>query len=497
MFKKTLISLGVVLLLTFASCGGGSSKEAQELLQKILTVIGIPPGVITNICQTSNSSDMCEGLKLNKLGNSESKTWQKITETGEGQYLIETTKPCEPILVKLQDDDVEYDSGEFFLKFSGVEYGKTSKELSILEAMVDATYLSSSSVGSIKTLNNADAQNSFYATLYRDLKTNINILRTTGLTQTQSIRGTLKEMADELLSYGVNSTLPNTLNSCNEDTTCIQKELDRLSSKLLIDSSESVQVYNTQNSNTSALTVREVSCEEPKKSSNKFLNKTISYNNDNIKTDEGQFIYENNRLKESLWKSFEDEYEDWKWIYEYSPDMIKISVDTHDLYWEERFENGLLAEVTSHGEGINWNQKIVERDNQNRATKIEERSDDENKNTLRSLLTYRYDGEYMVHYEDIDQDPEYYDTTEYYDYTYNREHRCITIEDLTGQVSLGWTLDEEVCINWISKTITNKRDNSSDTETQEITYNNDGLPNRIDTYDKDNEHTYTIFEYAN
>ena len=67
MLRKIVSSLSVVIVLTFISCGGGSSKEAKELLQKILTVIGIPQEAITNICQTSNSSDMCEGLKLHKL----------------------------------------------------------------------------------------------------------------------------------------------------------------------------------------------------------------------------------------------------------------------------------------------------------------------------------------------------------------------------------------------------------------------------------------------
>ena len=262
--KKIFISLGMVLLLTFVSCGGGSSKEAKELLQRILTVIGIPQNVITNICQGSNSSDVCEGMTLNsnKLENSKTKTWQKIKETGVGQYLIETNNPCEPILLELKDDDVEYDSGEFFLKFSGVEFGETTKELSILEAMVDASYLTSNSVNSIKTLNSTEAQNSFYATLYGDLKKNINTLRTAGLTRTQSIRGTLKEMAEELKDYGVDSTLPTKINACNDDMGCVEDELTELSSKLLIYASETDAIVEAQKDDNAPLSVKEVSCEE-------------------------------------------------------------------------------------------------------------------------------------------------------------------------------------------------------------------------------------------
>ena len=260
MLKKILISLGVVTVLTFVSCGGESSKEAKEILQKILTIIGFPPEVITNICQTSNSSDICEGMKLHKLESSKTKTWQKIKETGVGQYLLETNNPCEPILLELKDSDVNYDSGEFFLKFSGVEYGKTTKELSILEAMVDASYLSASSVSSIKTLHNTEAQNKFYATLYRDLKTNINTLRTAGLTKTQSIRGTLKEMAEELKDYGIDNTLPTKINACNSDMDCVDGELTELSSKLLIYASETDVIVEAQKDNNAPLNVKEVSC---------------------------------------------------------------------------------------------------------------------------------------------------------------------------------------------------------------------------------------------
>jgi len=278
MFKKTVMSLGLVTVFTFISCGGGSSKEAKEILKKILTVMGIPPKNITNICQTSNSSDVCEGLKLHKLENSKNKTWQKIKETGVGQYLLETTNPCEPILLELTDDDVDYDSGEFFLKFSGVEMGETTKELSILEAMVDASYLSASSVSSIKTLNSSDAQNKFYATLYGDLKKNINTLRTAGLTKTQSIRGTLKEMAEELKEYGVDSTLPTKINACGDDMGCVDGELTELSSKLLIYASETDAIVEAQKDNNAPLSVKEVSCEE----NNKILYKEDFTNNPNF-----------------------------------------------------------------------------------------------------------------------------------------------------------------------------------------------------------------------
>ena len=264
MLKKVFISLGIAILLTFASCGGGSSKEAKELLQKILTIIGIPQEAISNICQTSNKSDVCEGITLNKLiSDTKNKPWQKIANIKEGQYILETAVPCVPILLELQDEDIVYDNGKFFLKFSGIKLEQTTKELSILEAMIDGSYLSSSnSVYSIKNLNNTYAQNSFYTILYINLKTNINTLRIANLTQTQAIRGTLKKMAEKLTLYGVEKVLPNTLNDCGDDTICIDNEINKLSDNLVIDGSEVESIVNNEQNNNSSLQVIEVICKE-------------------------------------------------------------------------------------------------------------------------------------------------------------------------------------------------------------------------------------------
>jgi len=262
MLKKFLILFSMVL---FLSCGGESRKDVKELPSKILTIIGSPQNVITNICQTSNSIDACEGITFYRKQvepHNNDKHWQQNKEIEGGQYLLESNSTCEPILVEFKDSYVVDDNGEFFLKFSGVELGITTKELSILEAMVDAIYLSFSSVVSIKALNSVDAQNSFYTMLYGDFITNINTLRERGLTKTQAIRGTLKEMAEELTAYGVNSLLPSKINGCDNDMDCVDSEITKLSSKLIISASEVDMIVDDQRDNNTPLNVREVSCDE-------------------------------------------------------------------------------------------------------------------------------------------------------------------------------------------------------------------------------------------
>jgi len=263
MFKKTIWLSFILGILLFSSCGGGSSSsQAKELLKVILEIVGIPQEAIINICQTDNKSDICNGISLNSK-ISYSNTSHKIEEISEGRFLVETEIPCEPILLELQDNDVKYDNGEFFLKFSGVPKGVESKELSILEAMVDASYLQDN-LSEIKNLNSDYAQNEFYSILYKDLKTNINILREEGLTKTQAIRGTLIEMSKELLSAGVYHALPVKLNECNSSIECIDTELNLLSKNLIINEEEAESIYLLQRNNNGPLTVKEVSCEEEK-----------------------------------------------------------------------------------------------------------------------------------------------------------------------------------------------------------------------------------------
>ncbi|NEW59923.1 hypothetical protein GSY74_01390, partial [Sulfurovum sp. bin170] len=62
--KKFLWILSIVSMLGLASCGGGSSDEAKELLQKILNLVGIPQSIVVNICQDENRDGICGVTEL-------------------------------------------------------------------------------------------------------------------------------------------------------------------------------------------------------------------------------------------------------------------------------------------------------------------------------------------------------------------------------------------------------------------------------------------------
>jgi len=238
--------LSITLIFIMISCGSGDKKEAKELLQKILQIVGIPYDIVVNICQDGNGNGICEvtelqtKVTLNK-GDSFDDIWQKISLTSDGRYFLETMDRTKPILLELQDIvKVTYDNGKFIVPFSGFKNSKQNetKELSILASLVDNGYFTDSDLKNIRHLNSQDTQDMFYSTLLNSLEENINILRTKGLNPQQTMLGNLKEIASELEDDGVKNTLANDLNNCGTNQVCVATRLGTLASKLLITDEE-------------------------------------------------------------------------------------------------------------------------------------------------------------------------------------------------------------------------------------------------------------------
>ena len=266
--KKFIWSLSIIVsILGLASCGGGSSKEAKELLQKILQFKGIPQTILANICQDSNRDGTCgvgelfTKVTINK-GDSLDDIWRKISLTDDGKYFLQTYNPELPILVELQDiDKVTYDDGKFTLTFNGFktkEDDNETKEISILESMVDANALSKTVADKFRTLNNPEAQDKYYTALLDSLERNINTLREKSLDSKTAVKATIKEMADETRD---NQEQADRINSCENNQTCIDSEIKNIKDELIItedeansittNSSNSSEENSTNNSSTS------------------------------------------------------------------------------------------------------------------------------------------------------------------------------------------------------------------------------------------------------
>ena len=250
--KKMLSGLvTIVMILGLLSCGSGN-KEAKELLSRLLRLIGIPHEIVVNICQDNNRNGFCESIEpqvkitINKDDGMDT-LWQKIKQTEEGSYLLETYDPSKPILLEIQDsDNIHHDEGKITLNYDGFKDNEKEKELSILESMIDAGYLTTQNVTAVKAMNSLDK---FYDILLTDLEINYNTLRERELSASRAIDINIKDMARELLENNVTKEFPQSINECREDIDCLNKELEDMSIELLIDNDEIKAIVQSENNN--------------------------------------------------------------------------------------------------------------------------------------------------------------------------------------------------------------------------------------------------------
>ncbi len=265
--RKIIWILSIVSIITLINCGGGSSKEAKELLQRILNLVGIPQEIVLNICQNSNNNNICENYELqakisiNKSDNLNT-ILSKITKTSEGRYLLETLDTTKPILLILKDIvNVKYDNGEFSFHFNGLKENELEKELSIFQTMIDAQYLTVENVKKIRNLNSDKTQDAFYKMLLKTLEENLNTLRDrlsepnvspesstisqikSRIEAEQAMRDDLIDMSQNLLKNGIESEIPQKLNSCNGETSCVKTILDNLANNLKITPQRAKDIY--------------------------------------------------------------------------------------------------------------------------------------------------------------------------------------------------------------------------------------------------------------
>ena len=222
------------------------TPEAKELQKRILQTMGIPHDIIVNVCQDTNESGFCDNGELRaKVTYSPTKgetLWEKIKETQEGRYFLQTYDPTKPILLELQDAyRVDSNNGKFTLHFTGFETDneKEEKELSVLQSMIDAKHLKKSDVNGLRTLDNPYAQDKFYEFIFESLEKNLNVLSGKGFDSKKAIAIDIEKMATKLIDNNITKELPIKVGKCTNNA-CIDKELSILSDILLIDENEKI-----------------------------------------------------------------------------------------------------------------------------------------------------------------------------------------------------------------------------------------------------------------
>ncbi len=220
--KKVIFSIffaGFIAVLT--SCGSGSSEEAKELLAQILTIVGIPEDIIMNICQDSDSDEICSPSELNNISLvKNSNFFSKILLGDNNTYELRNYDPTKNIIMELQDkDNIELNDGNFSLKYKG-----TTKELSILQSMVDNGDINQSDVKSVKNLQEVDT---FYSVLLKSLEKNLNRYMKNNISQRDARDLNLKELGKVFQSDIPLKDLPNKIKKqCGDDKKCIKELIE-------------------------------------------------------------------------------------------------------------------------------------------------------------------------------------------------------------------------------------------------------------------------------
>ncbi len=525
--KRFIWLLSIISMFILVNCGGGSSsKEAKELLQKILQIVGIPHEIVVNICQDGNENGICENFELQtkvtlNKGDSFDDIWQKITLTEDGKYFLETRDPTKPILLELQDEaKVNYDNGKFTLPFNGFktyEQNET-KELSILASMVDKNYFSDSDLTAIRNLKNNTTQDKFYAKLLDALETNINTLRGAGLDAQNSMLANLKEMASELIANGIKNTLPKDLNNCGIDMGCVDTRLETVYDKITISTEKANVIKETYTQPTPTVS--------PSSSGKRLLvSKETEYNEDNygdIKTtdtttttyeyDSSNRIIKDTTISVSTYNGKETSRDEDTCIYKYDSKNRYIGDDCTETSTSS-YSGGSPSTSTSRAEVIYSGDKVSSWLNYDKG-KLYSRGD-----------VIKWDGNKPLEWKNISYDDNGTTTTGTWVITYtgdNPTHITITDEttkDLTFDRKFdnkknpyyyiatfqssfygwfGWygknNITEETMHYYVNETkITSVQTNS-------LTYNSNDMPIKIDSsrsYSTNDyiEHTVKTYEY--
>jgi hypothetical protein len=249
--KKFFWVLSIVSILGLASCDSGSSEEAKRLLTKILNLVGIPQTIVVNICQDENGDGVCGVLELQaevtiKKGDSIATIWNKITNTAEGKYLLETYDATLPLLLELQDSSSEYYTDKFTIPFNGLKSTEEEKDLSILQAMVDAGHLSADDISAVKEMDN---QEIFYETLLKNFEINLNTLTEQNLSSPRAVLANIKEIAEELKEAGIADELPKKIDGCEDNNSCVEESIE----ETIIDENESQVIQDNETKRTKEL----------------------------------------------------------------------------------------------------------------------------------------------------------------------------------------------------------------------------------------------------
>lgn len=214
--RKLIWFLIIIVTVSINNCGGGSSEEAKALLTQILTVVGIPQDMIVNICQDDDDNGFCDSIELESVSWIKNTFFGKVTLGENNSFELKNYDPNKKIIMELQSNEVEYNDGNFSLEYKG-----TSKELSILQSMVDADDLTNDDVTEVKKMNDKDT---FDEVLLSSMMRNLNKYMDNDMEHKSARGANLKELGRVFKEDIPLKELPALIKTqCQGDSECRKK----------------------------------------------------------------------------------------------------------------------------------------------------------------------------------------------------------------------------------------------------------------------------------
>ncbi|SFV56467.1 Chitinase [hydrothermal vent metagenome] len=218
--NKITLLLFIILTLNFTGCGS-SSEEGKKLLSHNLKLVGIPPEIVVNICQDKNDNGSCdEGELQAKVSVSKGATIAKMWKEAKVQFdennihILENYNPTISIIMEIDGQKhADYKNVDLALKYKPVTH-----ELSVLQAVVDADFLKEEEVKKLKKLDNREKLD---FVLLTGLMNNQQLLKDENLSTETALAINLEEIAKGLKDLNVSKELPEELEACENNTTCI------------------------------------------------------------------------------------------------------------------------------------------------------------------------------------------------------------------------------------------------------------------------------------
>ena len=215
--SRLFMIISITLMFIFMGCGK-SSHAGKELLEHNLKLVGIPQDIVVNICQDTNDNGTCDEGELQakvrvNRNDTVAQIWEKVKFDENGKYILQNYDPTLNIIMEIKDKKIKYDGGKL-----GLKYNPDSIELSVLQAVIDADFLSEDDTKTFKTLKNREKID---RVLFDSLRVNQNLLKDENLSTTTALTLNLEKIAKGLIEQNISTELPKRLNECTDDE-CIQ-----------------------------------------------------------------------------------------------------------------------------------------------------------------------------------------------------------------------------------------------------------------------------------